>query len=107
MSLDIDKLWQPAADADALPGHMGVFELADAAGTTLLIGYAGGRSLFGLRGEVARALSENPQARSFRIEVTTAYLTRYQELLMWHQARYGALPGGNPPVPGLGRLHPD
>lgn len=106
MSLELDKPWKPRADAQALPGHMGVFELGDDAGAVVFVGYAGGRSRFGLRGEICEALARLPDAAGFRYEVTTAYLTRYQELLMAHRAASGALPPGNGPVPGLGRLSP-
>ncbi|MBK80824.1 MAG: hypothetical protein CMQ43_07915 [Gammaproteobacteria bacterium] len=98
--------WSDAADAAALPGHMGVYELADAAGRVLYIGCAGGRSRFGLRGEVCDALGRIDGASRFRVEVTTAYLTRHRELLMRHQAAHGGLPAANGPVPGLGRLSP-
>jgi hypothetical protein len=98
--------WHELESSDALPGHMGVFELADAGGRIVYIGYAGGRSRFGLRGEVAAAAARLPAARRYRVEVTTAYLTRWQELLMVHGADHGGLPPGNPPVPGLGRLDP-
>lgn len=105
MALDT-KPFMPLDDATvaALPGHMGVFELADERGEVLFIGMAGGRSTFGLRGEISarRALT---RARSFRYEVTTAYLTRYQELLMRHQARSGQLPPENDaPSMKLGKL---
>jgi len=102
------KPWSPCEPGvlERLPGHMGVYELADADGTVLLIGYAGGRSRFGMRGEIAAAVERTPGAARFRYEVTTAYLTRYQELLMVHQAEFGWLPPGNAPEPGLGRLSP-
>lgn len=102
------KPWSPCEPGvlERLPGHMGVYELADAEGTVLLIGYAGGRSRFGLRGEISAAVERTPGAACFRYEVTTAYLTRYQELLMVHQATFGRLPPGNAPEPGLGRLSP-
>ncbi|MEQ8859978.1 MAG: hypothetical protein RIC56_15145 [Pseudomonadales bacterium] len=110
MSLTLDKPWrsrrEPPGDLDALPGHMGVFELGDAAGGVLFVGYAGGRSRFGLRGEIAAALERLPAATAFRYEVTTSYLTRYQELLMVHRAATGELPPDNAPMPGLGRLSP-
>lgn len=105
MSVDLDKPWQACSGAGALPGHMGVFQLADGAGAVVYIGYAGGRSRFGLRGEV-EAAAARLGAVSFRCEVTTAYLTRYQELLMVHRARHGVLPTGNGDVAGLGRLSP-
>lgn len=92
---------------DALPGHMGVFELADDHDEVRFIGYAGGRSLFGLRGEIRQWLDETGTTR-FRYEITTAYLTRYQELLMRYVARQGGLPPDNEAsrVGRLGRLSP-
>ncbi len=106
MAVRLDKPWQDLADSNALSGHMGVFELGDAQGKVLYIGFAGGRSRFGLRGEVAAAAARVPAARRYRCEVTTAYLTRWQELLMVHHADHGALPLCNDKVPGLGRLSP-
>ena len=86
---------------------MGVFELADAKGEVIFIGYAGGRSLFGLRGELGKLLRHS-SATQFRYEITTAYLTRYQELLMLFVADHGRLPADNEgrPLPRLGRLSP-
>ena len=75
----------------------------------MLIGFAGGRSVFGLRGELRRALRERrPRGASFRFEITTAYLSRYRELLMVHVADHGSLPGGNTLGDDLqlGRLSP-
>jgi hypothetical protein len=105
VSVRLTKPWQPCGGYQALPGHMGVFELADDAGQVLYVGYAGGRSRFGLRGEIAAA-ADRLAASRFRYEVTTAYLTRWQELLMGHRAATGALPPGNADVTGLGRLSP-
>ena len=109
MAIRLTKPWQPLSDEaiDALPGQLGVFELADDAGRVLYIGYAGGRSLFGLRSEVARARARAPDARRFRSEVTMQYLTRHRELLMLHVADHGALPDGNRGEEiRLGRLSP-
>ncbi len=106
MGVHLDKPWQPCADLASLPGHMGVFELGDEHGTVAFVGYAGGRSLFGLRGEIQAAVERMGGAAYLRYEVTTAYLTRYQELLMAHRATTGALPPGNEGVAGLGRLSP-
>ncbi len=103
--------WQDISQLQA-PGHMGVFELADAAGVTLFVGVAGGRSRFGLKGEIAAAVERFADARRVRFEVTAAYLTRYQELLMRYQASHGELPAGNrapggiAPLVSLGRLSP-
>lgn len=106
MAVRLDKPWRRCEAIDGLPGHMGVFELADHAGAVLYVGYAGGRSRFGLRSEIEHAVARFPDAALLRYEVTTAYLTRWQELLMAHRADRGALPPGNAEVTGLGRLSP-
>jgi hypothetical protein len=92
-----------------LPGQLGVYQLADADLRILYIGYAGGRSLFGLRGELERALQQRPGgAARFRCEVNQQYLSRHLELLMLHLADHGALPIVNAAEPPrrLGRLSP-
>lgn len=114
MSSDLDGLglrgpWQTLTTdaAHELPGCLGVYEIADPDGTVLRIGYAGGRSLFGLRGEIAAAASE-PRDREvvFRVEQNMQYLTRWRELLMIHRATHGGLPSENSPedADGLGYL---
>jgi hypothetical protein len=111
MAIRMEKPWvelTPEAVA-ALPGQLGVYQLADAEGQVVYIGFAGGRSLFGLRGELERALAERPAgAARFRTEVNQQYTTRHLELLMLHVADHGSLPvvnAANPP-PRLGRLSP-
>lgn len=94
MSLAIGNAWQPVSSVAELPGHMGVFELGDAQGTVLYVGFAGGRSRFGLRSAIADALQDWLGAEQFRFEVNTAYLTRYQELVMVHRAA-----GRDPGIP--------
>jgi hypothetical protein len=109
MAIRLEKPWLPLRDAAIrrLPAQLGVFELADEAGRVLYIGYAGGRSLFGLRGEIERTAAAMPAACRFRSEVTMQYLTRHQELLMLHVADQGTLPEGNRrEAPQLGRLSP-
>lgn len=109
MGIRLAKPWIAlGADAvRALPGQLGVFQLGDGAGTVLQIGYAGGRSLFGLRSAIAAAAQRQSGARQFRYEVTMQYLTRYQELLMLHLADHAALPEGNRAERMmLGRLSP-
>jgi hypothetical protein len=111
MAIRMEKPWTeltPEAVA-ALPGQLGVYQLADAEGRVVYIGFAGGRSLFGLRGELERALQERPAgAARFRIEVNQQYTTRHLELLMLHVADHGSLPVVNAadPPPRLGRLSP-
>ncbi len=111
MSIRMEKPWidLTAETVKALPGQLGVYQLADAAGRVVQIGFAGGRSLFGLRSELERALRDRPAgAVRFRTEVNQQYTTRYQELLMLHVADHGSLPVVNqedPPV-RLGRLSP-
>ena len=111
MAIRMEKPWielTPEA-VKALPGQLGVYQLADAASRVVYIGYAGGRTLFGLRSELERALKERPAgAALFRIEVNQQYTSRYQELLMLHVADHGSLPvvnAADPPV-RLGRLSP-
>jgi hypothetical protein len=111
MSIRLEKPWielTPEA-VKALPGQLGVYQLADAGGRVVYIGFAGGRSLFGLRSELERALRERPGgAARFRCEINQQYMSRHQELLMLHVADHGSLPAANaadPPV-RLGRLSP-
>lgn len=111
MSLGIDKPWQPltAGAVKRVQGQLGVYQLGDASGNVVYVGYAGGRSLFGLRSELEKHLGD-PSAEGrkaqFRFEVNMQYLTRYKELLMWHRAQAGDLPELNrgEPVGRLGRL---
>lgn len=98
MSIRLEKPWIDLTpdNVAALSGELGVYHLADEVGRIVRIGYAGGRSLFGLRGELAKALKEHGGASvKFRIEVNHQYLSRYEELLMIHVADHGGLPAGN------------
>ena len=111
MAIRMEKPWIDLTPetVQALPGQLGVYQLADAGGRVVYIGFAGGRSLFGLRSELERALKDRPAAAvRFRTEVNQQYTSRYQELLMLHVADHGSLPVMNqtdPPV-RLGRLSP-
>lgn len=109
MSIRIEKEWLPfTGDQVArVGGQLGVFELGSSSGAVVYIGVAGGRSLFGLRGELASML-DTSEADVFRYEINTAYLTRYRELLMVYMADFGRLPQENKVVDarGLGRLSP-
>ncbi|MBU2532791.1 MAG: hypothetical protein KKB37_08620 [Alphaproteobacteria bacterium] len=111
MALRLTKPWQAltAENAQALPGQLGVYELADGAGRTVAIGFAGARTLFGLRSELMRMVDNPPHgATQFRVEINQQYQTRFRELLMVYRADHGALPPMNaedPPI-DLGRLSP-
>jgi hypothetical protein len=103
-------MWAPLDEAhvEAVGGHMGVYELASPTGEVVFIGFAGGRSVFGLRGELRRIVREpGREGASFRYEITTAYLSRYKELLMVHAADHGSVPVENAANDvELGRLSP-
>src|SRR5436305_13390381 len=73
--MPIGKPWLPihGADPREIPGTVGVYELGDEGGSVIYIGYAGGRSLMGLRGAIlSHAKNEElnsiiqSQARRFR-----------------------------------------
>ena len=109
MGVRLEKPWREltAANVAALGAELGVYQLADAEGRVLRIGYAGGRTLFGLRSELGAALAAG-EAAKFRTEVTAGYMSRYDELLMVHKADHGELPPGNTAdgIRRLGRLSP-
>ncbi|WP_033288568.1 DUF7508 domain-containing protein [Amycolatopsis jejuensis] len=84
------KDWIPltAENVAALPGCVGVFEVADENGVTI-IDYAGGRTSFGLRGALEECLGQGLQ---FRYERTNAYLSRYRELAQVFRNETGRSP---------------
>jgi hypothetical protein len=111
MAIRLDRAWVELTEKNlaAVPGQLGVYQLANADGEILYIGVAGGRSLFGLRGEIQKALDDPPPgATCFRYEVNSSYRTRHQELLMVFKADHGCLPVANTDVveAQLGRLSP-
>lgn len=110
MAIRMTKPWTSltAETVGKLTGQLGVFQLADADDRVVFIGFAGGRSLFGLRSEVAKAADDVTGATRFRVEINQQYTTRYQELLMVHVHDHGDVPAGNKgkPLPRLGRLSP-
>ena len=108
--LRLDKPWRPltAEEIARLPGQLGVYQVADAAGVLLFIGQAGARAPFGMRSELQRELAERGPGHQFRIEVNQQYRTRWFELLMVHQADHGRLPPDNAKnPPPLGLLSPN
>lgn len=92
MSISMTKPWTPltADNLARVPASVGVFEVADASGI-VAIDYAGGRSVFGLRGALREWLDERP-GLSFRYERTNAYLSRYRELVQVFTNESGAPP---------------
>lgn len=106
MGIRLEKSWRKLDALEVLPGQLGVFQLGDDEGRVLFIGYAGGRSRFGLRSVIRESLSDVPEATCYRLEINTSYLTRYQELLMLHVADHGELPPQNSDGIKLGKLRP-
>lgn len=109
MAVRMTKAWQPLSPRTVAGtgGYLGVYEIQAPDGETIYIGCAGGRSLFGLRGELERELSARGAEHRVRFEVNMQYLTRQQELLMAHVANHGELPRDNRGMrQPLGRLHP-
>ncbi len=112
MAVRMVKPWRPltAENVEALTGHLGVYQLADAEERILYIGVAGGRTLQGLKGELRRHLAEPPAgADRFRVEVNMAYRTRHFELLQAYRSDHDALPPANDDIEAasLGRLRLD
>jgi hypothetical protein len=85
--------WAPLTEqaVAAVPATVGVFVVADSAGTVVDIGYAGCHAPFGLRTVLRPWLAQAGQWQ-FAYEVTTSYLTRFREIALTHRARHGALP---------------
>lgn len=108
MSVRLSKTWLPLdqQSVDQLKGELGVFQLGNESEEVIYVGFAGSRSQFGLRSEIGKHL--NNSATFFRIEVTSAYSTRFQELLMLHHADFGCYPSLNSDfdTANLGRLSP-
>lgn len=95
MGTRLDKPWQRLDDEaiDALPAQLGVYHIADNAGTVLSVGYAGAHELFGMQSALRRELEQHGSAASrFRCEFTSNYRSRWDELLMLHLADHGELP---------------
>jgi hypothetical protein len=105
----LSRAWIPLTveSVARLGGHMGVYQLSSPEDEVIFIGYAGGRSVLGLRGELQKQLEKTTvKPVWFRLEITTAYLSRYKELLMLHIADHGAMPRENDPGESVGRLSP-
>ena len=112
MAVRMSKAWRPlnAEQVGGLPGHLGVYQLADKGGNIVFIGCADARTKFGLREELENAVNAPPaEATAFRIESTMAYRTRHTELLQAYVHDHGGLPHGNDDIDisRLGVLRPD
>jgi hypothetical protein len=109
MSIRLEKPWIPLTDEGLklVKGQLGVYQLGSETEGVTYIGCADARSLFGLKGELQAHLDAGLHV-SFRLEVTSAYQTRYRELLMLHFADYQCYPRDNneADLPKLGRLSP-
>lgn len=126
MSIRIEKKWQLLTPENiaGIEAQLGVYQLADEDQRIIYIGYAGARSLFGLRSSLTEQLEVNDRKVNvnksggkksntrrqlfFRFEVNMQYMSRYEELLMLHVADFGELPELNgQPDNRLGKLTPD
>ncbi len=110
------QAWQAGREHERrLSNTLGVYEIGDEAGEIVYIGFAGGRSLFGLRGELKRHFEGAANAvtaergRQFRYEINMQYMSRYRDLLQRFNEDHDRLPPGNQQpgeyVPTLGRFH--
>lgn len=111
MAVRLDKPWQKlsAENIALIAGHLGVYQLGNDAGDILYIGVAEARTLFGLKGELQKAMADPPAgATQFRVEVNMAYRTRHSELLQAYRHDHGRLPEANTDIDErmLGRLRP-
>lgn len=110
MSVRLDKPWRELSEEEigSVGGELGVYEIGDAAGEILYIGYAGGQAIFGLRGELKRHLGSGEAGRRFRCEVNMQYMSRWNELLAVYLSDHGGLPPGQgSDVPlRVGRVNP-
>jgi hypothetical protein len=97
MAVRMEKPWLPltAEGVAELSGDLGVYQIADGEGIVVYIGYAGGRSLWGLQGELREQLVERGEGHRFRVEINHQYLSRWEELLKVHMGDHGTLPAGN------------
>ena len=111
MAVRMDKPWEPLNEDSlkTVASHLGVYQLANDAGEIVYIGVADARTLFGLKGELQKAIADTTAGASqFRVEVNMAYRTRHAELLEAYQHDHGVLPVGNTDIDPrmLGRLRP-
>jgi hypothetical protein len=106
----MSKPWLDATTAEMarIPPVTGVYEVRDADGVVLDIGYAGSREPFGLKSRIGAVVAgEGRGGLQFRYESQVVYMSRYVELVLAHRAFHG---GADPyrvaqrPIPVIGRL---
>lgn len=111
MGVRMSSVWESlnAAEVAAVGGYMGVYEVCALDGEVVRIGYAGGQSRFGLRGELESQLERyGAESALMRIENTSSYLSRYQELMAVHLHDHGRMPRDNEDDPSrFGIVTPD
>jgi hypothetical protein len=108
--MPLNKPWTPYHPENdrQIPGNLGVFEIGDSHGKVLYIGYAGGRTRFGLRESIPAAITANTGAVSYRYEINQMYTSRWIDLLSRYRNEHGSVPEGNlssgEELPRLGRV---
>ena len=109
MTIRLDKPWIPLTDESLkqIKSQLGVYQLGSETTVVPFTGCPDDRTLFGLKGELQSHLDAG-SGIFFRLEVTSAYQTRYRELLMLHFADHQCYPRDNKEsdLPRLGRLSP-
>jgi hypothetical protein len=82
MSLEIRAPWCPLVKETCadISTSTGVYEIAAPSGRILVRGIAGGRTTFGLRGELSRQRSILEGPLVYRVEVNSNYMSRLREL---------------------------
>ena len=109
MSIRLDKPWVPLTNEGLkqVKGQLGVYQLGSETDGVTYIGCADARTLFGLK-EKLQSHIDAGAAGFFRIEVTSAFQTRYRELLMVYFSDHQSYPRDNKEsdLPRLGRLSP-
>ncbi|MGC2486059.1 MAG: hypothetical protein WA359_07445 [Acidimicrobiales bacterium] len=98
MSVRMNSPWLDfnASEVAAIGGYLGVYEVRTRDGEIVRIGYAGGLSQFGLRGELENLLARYGNGFvQLRVEITSSYLSRYQELVAVHLNDHGRMPCDN------------
>ena len=110
MGIRLEKNWEilNSTSIEALPGQLGVYQIADKDGQIISVGYAGAKEPFGIRSALEREiLLHGNVGTQFRYEFTSNYRSRWDEMLMLHIYDYGELHEHQRNESSrVGRLHP-